>query len=395
MQQSAAARRAARHGRLDGVQYLRALAALAVTVSHILGDIVYHGGPNLFPAYYVGAAGVDLFFVISGFVMVYTARDRFGVPGSAADFLRRRLARIVPLYWLATAAYCAVQIGQGKWAVVRPELVASSLVFWPYADAEGLHLPVYSIGWTLEFEMMFYAAFAGGLPFRRLGLPLVVVGLLALVTLGSAVTLPQPLRFWAEPVLIDFLLGIGLGLAHLGGWRLPRAWAVLACLLAVTLVVGGTRAGFNAVPNVPERFPRWIAWGIPAALLFAGTVLRAGPPGRPRPWLLRLGAASYALYLVHPLVVIEMRPLLPHLATLLGRLPGGRAAAGSCDLIIVLALTIGAALAIHAGVEKPLTRWISRGLSMRRSEEVVHDRANHTRVPLGESARAPSVRGER
>lgn len=358
-----------RHGRLDGVQYLRALAALSVTVSHILGDIVSHGGPDLFPAYYVGAAGVDLFFVISGFVMVYTARDRFGVPGSAADFMRRRLARIVPLYWLATAAYALLQIGRGNWSVVRPELVASSLVFWPYADVDGLHLPVYSIGWTLNFEMMFYVAFALGLPFRRLGLPLVVGSLLALVTLGSAVTLPQPLRFWAEPVLLDFLLGIGLGLAHLGGWRMPRLWAVLACLLAAALLAGATLAGFNAIPNVPERFPRWIAWGIPAALLFAGTVLRAGPPGRPRPWLLRLGAASYALYLVHPLVIIGLRPLLFRLETRLHDLTAGPIVAASIHIAILLAVIVAGAAATHVWIEKPLLHVLGGGGRPRQRRE--------------------------
>ena len=353
------------------MQDLRALAALAVTLSHIMGDIAYHGGPSLFSRYYAGAAGVDLFFVISGFVMVYASSDLFAARGGPAIFLGRRLARIVPLYWVATGVYALVQIGQGKWGVVRPDLVLTSLVFWPYADAEGLHLPIYGIGWTLDCEMFFYLVFALGLPFRRrLGVPLVAGGLLGLVLLGSLVSLPQPLRFLANPILIDFLLGMGLGTLHLAGWRLTPRLALAAVLLAAALFAAATLAGFNAVPNVPDRFPRWIAWGIPAALLFAGTVLRGGRAAAPRPALLLLGDASYALYLLHPLVIIGMRPLLPLLVAQLSGFPGGFVAAGLLFFIATLALIVLGALAIHLWFERPLARWLGRDRRPRRFTSV-------------------------
>ena len=369
VRRSTAVLRARRHGRLDGVQYLRALAAVTVTMSHVMGDIVYHGGPNLFGYYYVGAAGVDLFFVISGFVMIYTADGLFGVPGGAAGFLRKRLARIVPVYWLATLAYALVQVGKGNWVVVRPDLMAASLVFWPYADAEGLHLPVYSIGWTLDFEMMFYAVFAAGLLLhRRRGLTVVVGGLLGLVALGSVLTLPQPLRFWSHPILLEFLLGLGLGQLYLGGWRLTRRWAAAAAGLAAALFVVGAWAGFNSVPNVPESFPRWVAWGIPAALVVGATVVRDGPPGRPRPWLLRLGAASYALYLVHPLIVIGVRPLLFQLEAKLHVLPAGPIVAALIYVAILLTAIIAGAVATHVWIEKPLLHVLGGGRSRLRRE---------------------------
>ena len=344
------------------MQFLRALAAIAVTLSHIMGDVVYHGGPSLFPWYYAGAAGVDLFFVISGFVMVYASRNLFAARGAPAVFLWRRLTRIVPLYWVATGVYALVQIGQGKWGVVRPDLVLASLVFWPYSDAEGLHLPVYSIGWTLDCEMFFYLAFALGLPFRRrLGVPLVAGGLLGLVLLGTLVTLPQPLRFLANPILVDFLLGMGLGTAHVAGWRLPPPLALAAILLGAALFAAATLAEFNAVPNAPDRFPRWIAWGIPSALLFAGAVLRKGGSTAPRPALVLMGDASYALYLLHPLVIIGMRPLLPVLlAGFTGR-SGGFVAGGALFLLATLVLIVLGALAIHLGFERPLARWLGRG----------------------------------
>ena len=345
------------------MQDLRALAALVVTLSHIMGDIAYHGGPSLFSRYYAGAAGVDLFFVISGFVMVYASSDLFAAWGGPAIFLGRRLARIVPLYWVATGVYALVQIGQGKWGLVRPDLVLTSLVFWPYADAEGLHLPIYGIGWTLDCEMFFYLVFALGLPFRRrLGVPLVAGGLLGLVLLGSLVVLPQPLRFLVNPILIDFLLGMGLGTLYLAGWRFTPRLALAAVLLAAALFAAATLAGFNAVPNVPDRFPRWIAWGIPAALLFAGAVLREDRAAAPWPALVLLGDASYAIYLLHPLVIIGLRPVLPVLLAGISGSPGGFiVVVGLLFLLATLAIVALGALAIHLWFERPLARWLGRG----------------------------------
>ena len=246
--------------------------------------------------------------------------------------------------------------------MLRPDLVAASLIFWPYADAEGLHLPLYSIGWTLDFEVFFYFIFAFGLIFRQsIGVPLVAGGLLSFVLIGSLQILPETLRFLTNSILIDFLFGMGLGKAYLAGWRLTPCLAVVALLVAAVVFLAATLAGFNAVPNAPDQFPRWIAWGFPAALLFTGTVLRVERAAAPRPALILLGDASYALYLLHPLVIICMRPLLSVLMARLAGLPSGFTAACWLFLITSLASSVLGALAIHLWFERPLARWLRRG----------------------------------
>ena len=253
-----------------------------------------------------------------------------------------------------------MQIGQGKWGVVRPDLVAASLVFWPYADAEGLHLPVYSIGWTLDCEMFFYLAFALGLPFRR---PLGLAARRRRAARPRArsaplVTLPQPLRFLANPILIDFLLGMGLGTPlprwapHRPAPRLPRPLcSPRRSSSAATL------AGFNAIPNVPEPVPALDRLGHPggAALRRNRAARRAARPRARAPPLLRLGDASYALYLVHVLVIIGMRPLLPWMAA---RMPGHETLAAAIELGLTAAAALALALLVHHGFERPVDRFL-------------------------------------
>ena len=349
------------HGRLGRVQGLRALAAVAVMFSHAIGDLASHGGPTLFHYYYVGAAGVDLFFVISGLVMIYSARDIFGVPGGWAKFFGKRLARIAPLYCLATLCYGLMQVCRGRWDAMQPDLLAASLVFWPYADAQGLYQPFYSIGWTLNYEMFFYCVFAAGLTFRfDFGLVLIVGSLVGLVLLGAIITLPQPLHFWAQPVLLDFLLGTAVGVALLRGWRINSRAALALALLAAVLFIGATLAGFNAVPNVPERFPRWIAWGVPCWLAFAAIVLRKGKLVKLHPWLAFLGESSYAIYLLHPLVIIAMRPLAPVMKAVLTRTLGGDTMSGVIHLLLVFLVVMAGSAFIHTKLEVPSMRYFTR-----------------------------------
>src|SRR3954453_23077189 len=149
------------------------------------------------------AAGVDVFFVISGFIMVHASARLFGAPDGGRIFLARRVARIVPIYWAVTTLYLAI-------ALAGPEFLNREFLDWPYVVAsylfvpvtrpDGLVQPLYGLGWTLNYELFFYASFAVALavgPSRRhavLGLGAVFAGL---VLTGRALApLPQPLGFW-------------------------------------------------------------------------------------------------------------------------------------------------------------------------------------------------------
>src|SRR5580658_5421280 len=140
---------------LLSIQALRALAATAVVAYHAL-----QWGSGGFD---VGRAGVDVFFVISGFIMWRVTSGRDVTPGA---FLWRRVTRVAPLYWLTTlAVLAAALVWPGFLPEVRPgwRHLALSLAFIPHLDPRGLPFPTLPPGWTLDYEALFYLTFAAAL----------------------------------------------------------------------------------------------------------------------------------------------------------------------------------------------------------------------------------------
>src|ERR1700730_16181483 len=136
------------------VQALRAIAALAVVLCH--ADQIHRwllGLKDPYPLEQL-ASGVDLFFVISGFVMVYSSRDLFAVKGAARTFFTRRVARIVPPYWAVMVIAIPLMALPSDW-----RSLLGSYLFIPYRAPGDNIVPVYGVGWTLNFEMFFYALF--------------------------------------------------------------------------------------------------------------------------------------------------------------------------------------------------------------------------------------------
>ncbi|MCW6511435.1 acyltransferase family protein [Lichenifustis flavocetrariae] len=345
----------ASHERLAGIQYARAFAALAVMLSHAVGDVASHGGSDLTAFFNIGAAGVDLFFIISGFVMVHSSAHLFGQPGSRRVFLGRRLLRVVPLYWLATTGYLLLLMARGNWHGLDASGLAASLVFWPVRNQMGSMLPTYGIGWTLNYEMFFYVCFAVALGFRlQRGLWLIVASLCAFVLCGRLIDLPGALRFWAHPVLLDFIFGLLLGMFYRHKGRLPRAAAILAIMAGLVALIVVARANIGFSPDDPEHAAwRWLFWGLPCAAVFAGLTLKRGPAASPHRLLGFLGDASYALYLVHPIVIILLRSTLP---SLVAAFSGDVRAASLVQLMLITASTVIGAALIHLAVEKPILR---------------------------------------
>jgi peptidoglycan/LPS O-acetylase OafA/YrhL len=226
--------------RLDSLQLLRAVAALLVLLYHlatmgVYGWIAADGSPLLPLGFFaaIGFAGVDLFFVISGVVMVVTCFDRFGQPGEAIAFLKRRIVRIYPLYWIVTAAVLAL-----CW--LRPELAArdktgaaailASLVLWPQTD-----FPIVAVGWTLVYEMYFYLVFAVIIAApRRMLPPLLAAWAAATVALLAMWESPdRPLTAqgylllppFASPLVLEFIRRLECP----RGRRRRRAWPHAPC----------------------------------------------------------------------------------------------------------------------------------------------------------------------
>jgi peptidoglycan/LPS O-acetylase OafA/YrhL len=329
---------------LMGIEALRAAAAMAVVAYHAAEMLGARLGGTAPMVLQNGAAGVDVFFVVSGFVMVLSAHRLQGCRDAARRFVAARVRRIVPLYWLCTAGkILAVLAAPGLAATVaRPALgvwfCVASLLFLPVHDAAGQFRPVLPVGWTLSFEMMFYGLFALALAARRapaLWVPPVLAMLVAVLPRvgGAAAEL-------GNPIVLEFAFGIGLAVLWMRGWRLPDAigWPALGVAAALLVVMPKLALG-----------SRLLSWGIPAAVLLAAVVSLEGRLGPVLPRLvLGLGAASYAIYLTHGFVLAALGMALRHAP------PGARGAA----VVLPAALAASAAVGwtVHVFIESKVMR---------------------------------------
>lgn len=343
---------------LPALQILRSVAALLVVVAHAAGEATARGFAKTEIDLPFGNFGVDIFFVISGFIIVYSSVPHFGRPGASLPFILRRFARIVPLYWIVSSLYLALIWFTGEAPGLSLRYIASSYLFIPYPEPQdGADFPFYFPGWTLEFELFFYLCFSTVLGRRRTVAVLALSGILAGVLIaGSVWDLGRPWSFWASSQSLEFVAGGWLADAYLRGWRLPgRACLALAgAAAAAVLVTSYTLGGWPAA--------RGLVWGLPAAALVAAATLR-GPAGVaeiPAPWralsapLVRLGDASYSLYVVHLLLFVAVGDAVQAGFRHWSLVPPGAYVA----LLTALAI-LGAFASFHL-VERPLTRWLQR-----------------------------------
>jgi exopolysaccharide production protein ExoZ len=323
------------------VQALRALAALMVVSNHCL--VLLDERLHIRLAPFAGAAGVDLFFVISGLVIALSsralARERYPV----RTFLARRVERIVPLYWLATTLKIVLILlapatalnGLGSlWHVV------SSYLFLPSFNRMYIH-PVLIAGWTLNYEMFFYVLFAASLAFRVR--PVLVVAP-ALVVLAGLDLMPHASQtvLWSsyQPIMVEFLYGILLAHAVMARRLPPKA-------LSLALLFVGI-AGLFVVPNGDHSPLRPFLWGTCAfAIVGASLGLEASWRRYLPAFLLEAGDASYAIYLSHGFV-------LPAVGMILARL---KLPSGATIFLTFLAGIVFSTLAgfvVHRSVELPI-----------------------------------------
>ena len=277
----------------------------------------------------VGRCGVDIFFVISGFVIATSARGT-----TSTAFAAKRLQRILPLYWMIAAAWTVLVLLAGK--LTWRGLIATAAL-WPVTDR--ITAPFYPVAWTLCFEMLFYAAVSVALIRPRVGWVV-----LAAYAAALALRTSSPLMaYLGNPLSMEFLLGMLLA-------RMPRrTWLVAALPLGAALL--GAEANFHWCPRETDAgflagagcWVRFASMGLPAGLVVLGTLQLRVAPGV----LTRLGDSSYALYLVHVPIVKTTVVLF-------------RALGAPTDLSILVSFVISTVLAwrIYEIVEKPILRWL-------------------------------------
>jgi exopolysaccharide production protein ExoZ len=348
-------------GQIRSVQALRAIAALFVVLFH--STVLWHDkfAPSVVP-WENGNAGVDLFFVISGFIMVLSSRRLLGQPDGWSRFMVLRLVRIAPMYWLATAAKLAAVAAVPALALHTHPTAWNSVaafLFVPARDAIGVIRPPLDVGWTLSFEMLFYLVFASAL-FLRVE-PLRVVGpvMAALAVLSLARTIDgAAITTLASPIVLEFIFGMLIAQAFLGTssprvfspWTIAMSAAGLLCLALVP-----TDGVWNRVA----------IWGLAAAATLAGSVVADRWLDRLMPRLfVRIGEASYSLYLTHGFV-------LPVVGLVLARTGLAGNVLGGMLIVSCLVVSTLAALVVYRFVEVPITAWLRLLVGGRRRASLV------------------------
>ena len=299
-------------GKLQALQVLRAVAALAVVYLHVSYGPAYQASQSggwfgAARAGLAGSAGVDVFFVISGAIIYQTAfaGGRWPTP---LGFLRRRLVRLVPLYYVATALTLGVLLARGD--TVQPQQVLTALTFWPAWDR--LWLPVMPVGWSLCFELLFYAAAALVLFSRRLFWPLIAVYSIALLRWQPPTTPAE--AFLGNAIALEFAFGV-LVMRYRQTLAAP-AW-LAACALAIAVLA-------ITAPNYPDAFYdvanamagatsgiRALLFGVPAAIIvWAALNLEQYARHAVLAPLRYIGNASYSIYLIHWTALTAATPWL-------------------------------------------------------------------------------------
>lgn len=282
--------------RFDSIQALRGIAALFVVLEHVR-------------FLSCGAFGVDIFFCISGFMIMYSSYE------NSEFFLRRRLIRILPLYYLMTLGTFLLLLlfpGMFHQSKADPVFLAKSLLFIPFDIGEGAIQPLMRIGWTINCEIFFYILFfiAMKISSKYKGL---ICGAFLLMIVAAAQLCPEawvPLRFYGNPVMLEFIFGILIYYAAKGLYQIFHASAPPRILLWLSLLcLGLCFAGLMASRSIMDvsGFRRPLLWGMPAALIVL-LAFFAGLSGIKIPSsLVCLGNASFSLYFMHyyPVMLLD------------------------------------------------------------------------------------------
>ncbi len=333
------------------LQILRAVAALGVFFFHYftaLKDDFHLFDANPFP---LGAFGVDIFFVISGFIICHAASSET----SSARFSIKRLCRILPLYYLLTLGVFLIALaapGLLNSTTANPEHLAKSLLFVPYVRDNGTVQPLLFLGWTLNFEMFFYAVFAFAIFLGRMRYA-VTIGFIALLVAIGYILKPEGTiaAFYTSGIMLNFVWGC---LAYFVWKKWPgivrgmrHFWPVPVALLFIQNFI-------------PIDLPREFAYGLPATLLLLSVLTIPVGRGLLRDFFVRLGDASYSLYLIHPYILqAAVKVVLPVLGV-------GAASVGAVSIIAVVS-TLIASMMLFAFLERPSNTWLRRKLLKARS----------------------------
>lgn len=303
-------------GKLQSIQALRGIAVLLVLLSHLFRVEEKYANTTILPeATLAGASGVDIFFVISGFIMVVvTHKKRKGLL-EGINFLYRRAFRIYPTYWIYTTLVLIVYLLNKK--LVNSGASADILASYALWPTDKLFLV--AVGWTLSHEIYFYLVFLLTFLIPERFFNLALAAWAALVIIGS--TLYQGDSSWMKlvlsPLTIEFITGALIAQIALNYKpSLPLVYSLTLTIASLSLCFIGGQYYINMTGEIPRDWDRVLFFGLPAALIVFFTYLAENKGARIPMWLTKIGDASYSTYLSHVLVLSSLGHMwlkAPHL----------------------------------------------------------------------------------
>jgi exopolysaccharide production protein ExoZ len=361
------------------LQACRGLAALMVVFYHARGAISqpkYFGESVLGNAFiFGGSAGVDFFFVLSGFIIFWIHAKDIGQPKRLGSYLAKRAIRIYPTYWTIFAVVCCAALAVpalrqtvpgDPWTLLKALLLVPIDPATPGVTATGA--PVLTVAWSLQFEVMFYLFVALAIIAPRACLLVAALWVFNFFTCRTVCSFP--LGFFADYRILLFALGgatawlcrrtVASGAAATlpaavarGGWRVGPWTDRLSLMLGVSiLVAAATLHTLGLMDAGVVRQESLISlYGLASALIIFGVVKaedRGAVHGAHAGWQV-LGAASYALYLLHyPLISVVMKLMM---------VLGLRGLGGALfALAVAVSVSVAAAVLFHLHVERPMLR---------------------------------------
>jgi len=269
------------------VQYLRAIAAFMVLLTHSAFKLESNGS-TLLNWYNVGDFGVDLFFIISGFIMCLTIEKR---KDNFSSFMQKRIIRIIPLYWCLTSVALVVFL-------LVPSAVNSSggetSIVASYFLIPNESKYLIANGWTLSYEFYFYFIFSLCFVFREWQKQATSFILALLFLIGGFFSFQTPvLNFLTNPHLLEFILGIV-------AFKLIKEYKPSVALCVCFILIGTVALmQVNIWGEVKTALGRSLNAGVPMFFIFIGLVFLEKNMKMIKP-LYKLGMSSYSLYLLHP-----------------------------------------------------------------------------------------------
>jgi peptidoglycan/LPS O-acetylase OafA/YrhL len=341
--------------KIENIQGLRGVAILLVVILHLLAmDKKFgHGERILSDFFIIGASGVDLFFVISGFVLGATRRGVFQRPASILHFFYNRLSRIYPLYWIYCAMTLAVFLVRPEWVPALREnrtSIMESFLLLPQNV-----LPFLPVAWALVHVIYFYCVFTVLLVAHEKRLTSLLMLWALLVIFGNLLYKYGPfsqstpiIKLITSPLTIEFIAGsviaklIQRGMKSLGG--------TVMIVGAVLLLTGYGLYYFVAPGTAPKDWLRVAIFGVPCILIVYGAVTMELSSNIVFPRLVRfLGDASYSTFLSHAIVLLAIGRLWGALFSLPGKI----------DNLLVMLVMISAALSVGIGSYLTIERRLS------------------------------------